>query len=107
MDHTVAVLREVRRVLRKDGTVWWNIGDAYSGGRPGRGGIKPKDLALIPFRVALAAQADGWWVRSIVWRKAGAASTMRTPLGNHTRPRARFRVTPGGVRSPTAATPAW
>jgi DNA modification methylase len=87
----VAVFREVRRVLKPTGTVWLNLGDSYtSGGRktrdPGsnkirealRGmsrapvpiGLKPKDLVGIPWRVALALQADGWYLRSdIVWAK--------------------------------------
>ncbi len=85
----VAVFAAVRRVLRADGTVWLNLGDCYtSGGRTyrdaderneGRGmdyraqtptGIKPKDLVLLPHRVALALQADGWWIRQdIVWHK--------------------------------------
>jgi DNA modification methylase len=93
----VAVFREVWRVLRPDGTVWLNLGDSYtSGGRDGHGtrvgykqqtnrgmngtcdpvrapqpdGLKPKDLIGIPWRVAFALQADGWWLRSdIVWAK--------------------------------------
>jgi len=91
----VAVFREVRRVLRDDGTCWLNIGDSYAGGggfSPGapsnavsktglyggakQGGIKPgkgikaKDLLMIPARVALALQADGWYLRSdIIWHK--------------------------------------
>lgn len=100
----VEVFREVRRVLRDDGTVWLNLGDSYCGSpqgnhgkestsaltnpdrqarvseaaaqhRPNRRmrdwpGIKPKDLILIPARVALALQADGWWVRQeVVWSK--------------------------------------
>jgi len=96
----VAVFREVRRVLRPDGTLFLNIGDSYAGGAGGRGdrdseigrsdgttgkpsqkhdGIrlprpcgnaKPKDLLLMPARLALALQADGWWVRSdIIWAK--------------------------------------
>ena len=94
----VAVFREVRRVLRPDGTCWVNIGDSYSGGgtlgrndagrnsrtvggnklgsgNPGNGlsvsrGTKPKDLLMMPARLALALQADGWWVRSdIIWHK--------------------------------------
>ena len=89
--HTVEILRECRRVLRGDGVLFWNIGDSYAGGhisysdkrwQHGAGanvyekelgkqdGLKPKDLCLIPARVALAAQADGWWVRSlIIWAK--------------------------------------
>jgi len=95
--HTIEILREIRRVLRKDGVVFWNIGDSYathaSGGkgyahnfrpldvavREGIDqpkptaksiGLKEKDLCLIPFRVAIAAQEDGWWVRSdIIWSK--------------------------------------
>lgn len=86
----VAVFREVRRVLRKDGTVWLVLGDSYAvsgngggglqatnvgslGGakrRRGRGLLKPKDRVMIPARVALALQADGWWIRDeIVWSK--------------------------------------
>ncbi len=116
IQHTVEILREIRRVLRKDGVVFWNIGDSYAGSMSGRiednksagkgtmktslqmdrpsatitkskriergtgrwcggnlpasGILKPKDLCLIPFRVAIAAQNDGWWVRSvIIWNK--------------------------------------
>ena len=100
VEHTISILREIRRVLRPDGVVWWNIGDSYAGsgqgwqkergssiprkwleqygyGRPpgyissaSPNGLKPKDLCMVPFRVALAAQADGWWVRSVVvWNK--------------------------------------
>jgi len=92
VEHTVQILREIRRVLRKDGVCFWNIGDSYAGGhvsysnkrwQHGAGpnveehrwlgqfdNLKPKDLCLIPFRVALAAQASGWWVRAdIVWSK--------------------------------------
>lgn len=87
----VEVFREVRRVLRKDGTVWLNLGDSYtSGGRTwragdpkdGKGGrandyrpetpngLKPKDLIGIPWRAALALQADGWYLRQdIIWHK--------------------------------------
>ena len=93
LEALVQLFREVRRVLRKDGTVWLNYGDAYAnGGRasyqsgvsknmghtvqdgqerpPDPLGIKPKDLLMLPARVALALQADGWWIRSeIVWHK--------------------------------------
>lgn len=92
----VAVFREVWRVLRDDGTLWLNLGDsfnAYNGGagpstslsrgaqtteRPdlptGYGlrckALKPKDLVGIPWRVAFALQADGWYLRSdIIWAK--------------------------------------
>lgn len=92
----VNVFREVRRVLKSTGTVWLNLGDSYIGG--GRGfewvesgtiqgnhidagvkygkptgkveGLKSKDLAGIPWRVALALQSDGWYLRSdIIWSK--------------------------------------
>jgi DNA modification methylase len=94
----VEVFREIRRVLRSDGTVWLNIGDSYYGSGKGSGHdeftlnlgrttlsyggdvrnhslqkhdvLKPKDLCLIPFRLAIALQEDGWWVRSdIIWAK--------------------------------------
>jgi DNA modification methylase len=116
----VEVFHEVRRVLKKDGTLWLNLGDSYAGsgrGRdadgtwnPGKGGskqetnvgaitgravnskslskvaieagaignawvkpprgLKAKDLCGIPWRVAFALQADGWWLRSdIIWSK--------------------------------------
>ena len=82
----VAVFREVWRVLKPTGTVWMNLGDSYAGS--GRGpsrwnpaqemwsdqtpptGLKPKDLVGIPWRVAFALQADGWYLRSdIIWSK--------------------------------------
>jgi DNA modification methylase len=87
----VEVFREVRRVLKDDGTLWLNLGDSYSGaansgganqnlggpavrtsGLPVKAGhnIKPKDLVGIPWRVAFALQADGWWLRQdIIWHK--------------------------------------
>jgi DNA modification methylase len=85
----VNVFREVRRVLKDDGTVWLNLGDSYtSGGRSSRdhdkklsarhlsaradtpAGLKPKDLVGIPWRVAFALQADGWYLRQdIIWHK--------------------------------------
>lgn len=97
VENMVQVLQGVRRVLRDDGTLWLNLGDSYSTGSGGanggtastldgktRGatwqagnkgrnqlpGIPPKNLLLIPSRVALALQADGWYLRSdIVWHK--------------------------------------
>jgi DNA modification methylase len=57
----VKVFREVRRVLRKDGTVWLNLGDS----------LQDKQLQGIPWRVAFALQADGWYLRQdIIWNKA-------------------------------------
>lgn len=97
VQHLVEIFREVRRVLRKDGTLWLNIGDSYMAhggggekrmielGRPSENAlstsyqlsrkqrhptIKGKEMVLIPFRLALALQADGWWIRSdIIWVK--------------------------------------
>lgn len=105
--HIVEIFQGVKRVLRKDGTVWLNLGDSYMGGKgqSGQGSpeyqaarqdvslnkphqhiagpkrtrptdrkqdaLKPKDLCGIPWRVALALQADGWWLRSdIIWSKS-------------------------------------
>jgi DNA modification methylase len=83
----VEVFREVRRVLKDDGTLWVNIGDSYAGncsrtstGRAGMGkereGIyarkdaKPKDLIGIPWMLAFALRADGWYLRQdIIWAK--------------------------------------
>lgn len=92
----VDVFREVRRVLRNDGTVWLNLGDSYAnngvtphkdrpylpGGqstwasreqkqsKTAVGVLKPKDLVGTPWRVAFALQADGWWLRQeIIWAK--------------------------------------
>ncbi len=74
----VEVFREVRRVLRADGTCWVNLGDSYAGSsaigeaRPTivPNGLKPKDLCGIPWRVAFALQADGWYLRAdIIWAK--------------------------------------
>ena len=59
----VRVFGEVQRVLRRDGTLWLNLGDSYA----------EKDLLGIPWRVAFALQADGWYLRSdIVWSKPNA-----------------------------------
>jgi len=71
VQHSIEILRECKRILRPDGVMFWNCGDSYyAGGNSDIPELKPKDLCLIPFRVALAAQADGWWVRSdIIWNK--------------------------------------
>ena len=84
----VDVFREVRRVMRDDATLWLNIGDSYAANRAyqvtdnkhvnvgnTRGstvpkGMKPKDLMMVPARLAMALQDDGWWLRSdIIWHK--------------------------------------
>jgi DNA modification methylase len=70
--HLVEIFREVRRVLKPTGTLWLNLGDSFCSGPRARCGemLKPKDLIGIPWRVALALQADGWYLRSdIVWHK--------------------------------------
>ena len=95
VQHIVEIFREVWRVLRKDGTLWLNMGDSYNAGTSATRkastdvdvgywqnagnmgdqrlqvpGLKTKDLCMMPARVALALQADGWWLRSdIVWSK--------------------------------------
>jgi DNA modification methylase len=76
----VRVYREVKRVLADEGTAWLNIGDTYlsgvgteSGKPPATGWRRNKQLSLIPFRVALALQEDGWWVRNVaIWHKTNA-----------------------------------
>lgn len=94
IEKLVQVFREVRRVLKDDGTLWLNLGDSYAGsGKGGQseekrsvhwqptytnkwhipGGFKQKDLMMIPARVAMALQSDGWYLRSdIVWSKGNA-----------------------------------
>ncbi len=79
--HLVQVFRALRRVLRKDGTLWLNLGDRYA--EHTQEGLKRKDLVGIPWRVAYALQADGWYLRSdVVWAKgvsfssAGAGNAM-------------------------------
>jgi DNA modification methylase len=93
IENMTGVFREVRRVLRKDGTCWVNMGDSYANdtkwggstggkhvdalhGNSGIGrqkvttGLKAKDLCGIPWRLAFALQADGWYLRSdIIWSK--------------------------------------
>lgn len=98
VENLVAIFREVRRVLRKDGTVWLNVGDGYArnGGTghcgpnavvantkkliqkrnckvPDCWGLKDRDLMGLPWRIAFALQADGWVLRSkITWIKKTA-----------------------------------
>jgi DNA modification methylase len=119
IERMVSVFRELRRVLRDDGTVWLNLGDSYAvsgkggggsfdaerrgwqqikgkrldrgtgrwggGARPAEG-LKAKDLVGIPWRVALALQADGWYLRSdIIWSKPNPMpeSVMDRPTKAH------------------------
>jgi len=111
VEKLVTIFREARRVLKKSGTLWLNLGDTYYGGGFGYGDetdeefaekypkqasnrgtanieardrlnkvrsskhpvLKPKDLVGIPWRVALALQQDGWWLRQdIIWHKINA-----------------------------------
>ena len=95
IDKTVLLFEELRRVLKPQGTVWWNLGDSYankSSAWGGRGknsilnntglkdkqrrntivpeGLKAKDLMMIPARVAIALSENGWYLRSeIIWHK--------------------------------------
>jgi len=96
VSNMVQLFREVRRVLKQDGTLWLNLGDSYAGSGHGykselkgkqatnKGtefmterppaeipdNLKPKDLVGIPWRVAFALQADGWYLRQdIIWHK--------------------------------------
>lgn len=69
----VEVFREVRRTLRPDGTLWLNLGDTYSGSNSRTKEIPTKNLMGIPWRIALALQEDGWYLRQdIVWYKPNA-----------------------------------
>lgn len=70
----VQVFREVRRVLRPDGTLWIVIGDTYAANGANRAaGCKPKDMIGIPWLLALALRADGWYLRQdIIWVKPNA-----------------------------------
>ena len=92
IDKLVGVFREVRRVLRQDGTMWVNIGDTYaasrayqvtetkgtkghtfSGGAKVPNGCKAKDMIGIPWLLAFALRADGWYLRQdIIWHKTNA-----------------------------------
>jgi DNA modification methylase len=94
VSHLVEVFRDLRRVLKPQGNMWINLGDCYNAGtsaprvasgsrvgyweaagsmgdrRVNAPGLKPKDLVGIPWRVALALQGDGWYLRSdVIWTK--------------------------------------
>lgn len=130
VEHMVEVFQAVRRVLRDDGTVWLNIGDSYNsnqgngfdtngdGGdrkavaatKPIRWG-KPKDMAMIPARVAIALAEDGWYLRSdIVWHKANPMpqSVTDRPTSSYEHvyllaKRARYFYDQAAVREPLAS----
>ena len=68
----VEVFREVRRVLKDDGTLWLNIGDSYIT-KAMESEFKRKDLTGIPWLLAFALRSDGWYLRSdIIWHKPNA-----------------------------------
>ena len=96
VESLVAVFNEVKRVLKKEGTLWLNLGDSYNGSGKGEGGggigefskiqvgnvgstsvkstrlkgLKPKDLIGVPWMVAFALRSDGWYLRQdIIWSK--------------------------------------
>jgi DNA modification methylase len=150
VEHLVAVMREVRRCLRPDGTLWLVLGDSFAGAGPsgasyespstrrraaGHGvdgafrvsrrlgeqgldystkrpvapaGLKPKDLIGVPWRVALALQADGWWLRAdTIWQKPNAMpeSVRDRPTRAHEyvfllSPSARYHYDAFAVREP-------
>jgi DNA modification methylase len=111
VDHLVQVFREIWQVLRDDGTVWLNLGDTYAGGgnnagntrsiahtktatnrgnryvkKPVPEGMKGGDLVGIPWMVAFALRADGWYLRRdiIWWKRNGLPESARTrPSGAH------------------------
>ena len=92
INEIVDTFEELGRVLRSDGTVWLNVGDAYTSGNrryrapdrknraramamrpPTPEGLKPKDLIGLPWRLAFALQDAGWWLRSeVIWSKPNA-----------------------------------
>lgn len=110
-ERVVEVFREVRRVLRSDGCMWLNLGDSYAASGKGGGGkmmiarghlwshrahlkgwrsappgYKQKDLVGIPWMIAFALRADGWFLRrDVVWNKLSATEPTRSdrPSGSH------------------------
>lgn len=132
--HMVDVFRAVRRVLRPDGVVWLNVGDSYAndgkwGGHTGGKhvkalhdspigrmkkytGFKPKDRMLMPARLAIALQDDGWWVRDeVIWHKK---NPMPSSVTDRTTPahemvyllskRARYYYDADAIREPATTT---
>lgn len=133
VEKLVAIMREVRRVLRPDGIMWLNLGDSYAGGGCGardperwpkqsrndhmpvhakkRCGLAEKQLVGVPWRVALALQADGWWLRSeVIWHKPNAmpGALRDRPETSHEHvflltKRARYFYDSDAIRTPLAA----
>ena len=104
VQHLVALFRIARQVLREQGTLWLNLGDTYAGNRSYQvsdskhqahefgssgaqrvpAGLKPKDLVGIPWMVAFALRADGWWLRSdVIWDKPNAMPESATDRPTH------------------------
>lgn len=130
----VEVFEEVRRVLKPTGTLWLNYGDCYAASPNGRsaadtkaaggddrtfrdkpfstigGVLKPKDLCMIPNRLAIALQEAGWWVRSeIIWHKPNPMpeSTRDRPTSSHEKiwlmtKRERYFYDADAIREPAA-----
>ena len=107
LKNMVEVFDEVWRVLRDDGTVWLNYGDAYAGSSNPMN-LKPKNLMLMPARIAIALQDAGWYVRSeIVWFKPNPLpeSVKDRPVSAHEKifllsKKPRYYYDPIAVRSP-------
>jgi len=92
VEEVVRALRPLRRILALDGHLWLNLGDVFAGsGHPRArgafgGAVKDRDLVGLPWRVALALQADGWFLRcDIVWQKSDSApdSAPHRPMRAH------------------------
>lgn len=85
VENMVSVCREIGRVLTKDGTLWLNIGDTFAAS--GSKDPKAKNLIGSPWRVALALQDDGWWLRGeIIWHKKGGKPESAGTHGHSGRP---------------------
>lgn len=95
VNRLVEVFEQLNRVLKPSGSIWLNIGDKYLSGVGTVGGVPPrrgwrrnKQLSLVPFRVALALEDKGWWVRNtMVWHKPNGMPISATDrLANHWEP---------------------
>lgn len=134
IDSLVAIFREVRRTLTDDGTLWLNIGDGYTSGNrttrdsdrknkaremdyrpPTPEGLKPKDLIGVPWRLAFALQADGWYLRSdIIWHKPNCQpeSVKDRPTRSHEylfllSKNERYHFDAEQIREPTSTRKGW